>query len=552
MSNLFRSGLDTSVVAELTRLNERLTELSPLDRCEATTYGFQTHRCLFDVYAAAVGLRKLENPHDELFSDLEAGLERAIDRLANELQNGQTGTEQIVPSAIRVRQPNDNNTALKTAFWNLFGTYHQSLGFWAAWALIKDHDSPLLEVDGRATFPDDSHKRLHSETATLFARSKTINDRPSGHVLWFEVELFDDCPGVLAPDLSYFGLTDISELLRPIAECWSASGLASDYRGIWRLRSDYPGDDDTFRTLNNGRIVPCHEGELTGHSLQAAVLAALWAAAGQVPMDDGSGGIQLHDNGGESFRLIPQIAVSARIDPSTIHRHNTSISLNTITDESVDRKVNALNIYGDRSTADGSIFDTALVYAEQDALNELSERFPSESVADRNYLGIRIDSSVRTMDDVMNRMLEVNTWTRALHESVQEEWLKKWGYARNREGQFLAKESTIADEIPLRFKDAEGRWNSQYKDCVIALNDERQTVTLELSSDDESLRQTLDDDLADDLREEVERQIQAGGINTGSLAYMQNPVGGAVEEARDIEALTAAEEETDDVMGGEP
>ena len=453
----------------------------------------------FELYQA-LDMARERDPENRL--DAQQSLENAIKSF-----NEWIGASNSNAPSGKLKDAYDQEIASK-CFRALFNTSAATPGYWIAYQIAVDALEKVL-LEPELTQPPQDF-RYSAVAPVLFF----LNEHESGYVFWLEVELFDDFPGVFVPDVLKFGLTDISNLLEPMQEVWEASGLSETFRGRWRITSDYPGDDPTFKNYNQEAIYP---DELSGRSLQAAALAALWAASGQIPVGPVAGSEQTPETftlDGKPLALNPQIAISARIDLNTTDRQNDSIALGAISDGSMGPKADAMSRYSLIHQPNETMFDSLIVVGKD--VDEVRTRFTKADEDDPEYRGLRIIEDCQTMADALDWMLEVNAWKKSWNEACQAEWESQWGFARDEEGRFL---TAAADFI----RDEQGR--------PIKIDDENNLTVEGIDSNNES----LNDEQIQKLRQTLERE----GFNTGSLAFMQNPVRGARET--DAQRLADAE-----------
>lgn len=301
---------------------------------------------------------------------------------------------------------------------NKIGEYKShTLGFWMAVEMCKQLAS-LTSNDPSSM----QGMRFFAETATLY-HQQIDEDTKKGQLLWFSVELFKDNPGKLVPDLTSLGLTDVSELFKHIETCWDASGLASEFRGVWRLSTQYKGKDVPFRHYSPKSYLK----RLEGGSLQAAALIALWAAAGRDPHYFGQDQQKLSSSSQvKSLRLIPSVAISASICWDCLNHDNRdcSIKLAPILDESIVSKIEALRSYSNSHDPEECLFSDAIIVGKD--VTTVEEKFSESIVAPPNYRGIRIRTKCSTIGDAMEWMLHVNSLTRKLNQKPIEDWESSW------------------------------------------------------------------------------------------------------------------------------
>ena len=450
-------------------------------------------------------------PDDQNVSSIRSSLESAIMNL-----NAYAG--QIPPSPIPV-QPfavSESNDAITQAFKESGKTYSHSVGYWMAVEIWKG-------VAGYAS-EHNPPTEYQATTATLYYNHSGHGKQ--GKLLWLTVELYRDHPGVLVPDPLCFGLTDFSKLFTPMNQCWDASGLASEFRGVWRLTSKYPGDDPLFK-IDHRTYLP----SLEGSSLQAAALAAMWAASGRIPLalptPTGSTpspevARQYHEVDGKALRLLPHIAISAAIDWDIAKpgERDCSIRLRSILDDSIAPKIQALSHYSLSRKPEDSLFDSAIVVGSD--IEKVRKDFSRTAESTPEYRGIVIRESCQTMGDALEWMLEVNTWKKAWNLMNQEEWEEQWGYAHDEDGRFL-------------LRDGSGFITADESDARVILLDDMNHITMQ---------GVAANTLTDDQRSALEARIRDLGINTGTWEYMLNPIGGAVER------ISTPARDSDDVLGG--
>ena len=433
-----------------------------------------------------------------------------------------------------------SNDPIRAALYNGFKSMGSKPGYW----IVVDIFEKLL---GSQVLMSDKSELKTACTPVLFKQKKegATSNKGDGFVLWFEVELIEDFPGPFVPDMASFGLTDISGLTEPISEVWNASGLNDEFRGRWRITAGYPGKEKEFLEFKN-EVYPA---SLKDDSLQAAALAAIWAASGRIPLGAKSNEDKnnkpeenFYTLDGNSLRLNPRVAVSARIDPSSASLMNDSIALGAV--KGIEAKTRGMKNYHPDGNGKVSLFDTLIVVGgnAEETENVISEVEQNKS----DYRGVRVIKDCRTMSHVLNWMLEVNAWKRAWNEHVEQKWLEQWGYARDADGFFLRKDADSHDgdakkilfAKPAEAKD--GKWNEEWEVWLnedsgrfIVLDDDTQEVTLQLSGEERSDEKTVAklqqhlDSLPDGLRVYLESIVMRQGINTGSIDYMKRPVGGA-------------------------
>ena len=433
------------------------------------------------------------------------------------------------------------NRAEMELFRELFGDHRERLGYWLALDLMQQ----VLE---ESLLPGISMTTDFSAVVPVLFWNK---DEKNGYVLWLKVELFSDYPGPFYPDLTKFGLTDISELMEPMAKVWLASGVHDRFRGRWSITSQHPDNLQEFYQE------PIHLEDLSGASLQAAALAAVWAASGEIPLSakDKDGNPEFYSLGdNQSIKLNPHVAISAQIKPID-GQQNDSIKLGGISDESITGKIEALVCYGKSPGQISGAFDTVLIV--RDETDVARSKFPRSEEDNPDYPGIHLVENCDTMADALFWMLEVNAIKKEIGAYRNKQWEDLWGYARDADGLFLGK----TDYQPIRFQNPRlserqedngldltatktadsDKLNITWKDewepyvgCPIKVDDDTQEVTLEMDpSNEEQRASSLSVLLTSGLRAELDRQVQQAGINTGSLEFMQNPFPGATGHGLD-------------------
>ncbi len=288
-------------------------------------------------------------------------------------------------------------------------------------------------------------------TPTLFFDSRGRHGGV-GHVLWLEVELFSDYAGFCIPDILAHGMTDIKTLTSEMNEVWVASGLAKDFRAIWRFAEKYPGDHPDFVELDKSTKRRLCLPALSGRSIQGAALAAMWAASGRIPLPkktsdstESESHIEEYltlDESNKSFRLTPFVAISAAIHPSGLSSGVSCYDTPLSPVEGIGVKVNAASKYAVSQDSNDSLFDAVIVCEENqgEAESEVNE-IKKKATEDRIYRGVEIMSNCKTIGDALNWLLEVNIWKHAYNEHCREEWEGSWGDARNEHGHWLNKET---------------------------------------------------------------------------------------------------------------
>lgn len=479
------------------------------------------------------------------FLDAQAQLSTAIEKLSSGFGNtGISQAPQVRPKGER------SNRAEIEIFPELLAGYRKHSGFWLALDLLQQvYQAPLL--DGLT---------LSTEFSAIVPVVFWAGDEQCGYVLWLKVELFPNFPGPFYPDLTQFGLTNISKLIEPMSQVWNASGVSEKFRGRWSITTQHPlGLSEFYQEA-------FHREDLGGSSLQAAALAAVWAASGKIPLSsvDDNGQPEFYSLGdNQALKLNPRVAISGRLVPQH-GTQNDSIKLGGIAEESITGKIKSLRSYGTSRSQLSDAFDTVLIVREETA--EAREAFPQTEEEQPAFSGIHLIENCDTMADALFWMLEVNSWKKELGLWTEAEWQKQWGYARNDDGLFLDK--TTHEPIVFQKSDrAEKRssgdgaqqtsttsnqnWNENWNPFVghvIKVDDDSQEVTLQLDPENENhdlLR--LSDLLKSGLRAELERQVKARGSNTGSLEFMRRPIPGATDDGG--EQLTVADDQSDSLDG---
>ncbi|MBL8891523.1 MAG: hypothetical protein JNL67_16200 [Planctomycetaceae bacterium] len=433
-----------------------------------------------------------------------------------------------------------------------YSIHYSKTAFWIMLDLLQQAQAPLGQSP--ETTSTENEPRLLANYQTTTDKSAIvpvlfIDPNKLGYVLWLEVELFSDYPGPFYPDLISFGLTDLvsgeQNLMKSMEEVWSASNLAERYRGRWRITSHYLGTDPDFRRYQQPAI---HAPGLGGRSLQAAALAALWAASGEIPIapvanngNDPSPKPDVFSLGGESLRLNPRVAISAKLDNPNGAPKDDSMRLGTV--EGIQKKLDAICRYCPSGRFEESLFDTVLILSADKT--EARKKIPLEVEQHQNYRGVHLIEDCSTMADALLWMLEVNAWKFELNQAVTHDWESQWGYARDVNGVFLNRTSgdPILFSAESAGKDVTEAWK-KYFDCPIMVDDDTQKVTLQLKNGQSKAE--LDQELLanqEALRNRLIEIVKTHGINTGTLDYMANPIGGAED---------AGESDPDDVSSENP
>lgn len=385
----------------------------------------------------------------------------------------------------------ESNTTLQQSFREKFNTSSHPLGYWMA---AHVHN----EVLGSPKSNLAAIEKLSANTATLFFGKNPITQGDDGAVLWFSIELHrlsEGEIGILVPDLFCFGLTDFSQLLKPIEQCWEASGLAGEFRGVWRLTAKYPGEKVPFKNYDHHAYIS----KLEGSSLQAAVLVAMWAASGRIPLAKRNGDSKeplFHSVDGKSLRLIPNMAVSAAI-LSNHTAKDTSIPLTSIAERSIVPKVQALVSYSPSRKPEESYFDTAIVVGKD--AEEIRKWFTATCEDDPKYRRIHISEKCETIGDVLDLMLEVNVIKKLRADLLRRKWEGEWGFDRDENGRFRLRDGSGLITV----SDTDSR-NIQLKN--------HRDITIE-GVDPHSL--------SEKQREELISRVKTLGIGTGEVEYLK-------------------------------
>lgn len=385
----------------------------------------------------------------------------------------------------------ESNTTLQQSFRENFKTSGHSRGYWMA-AYIHNEILAMPKTALAAT------EKLSAITATLYFGKNPITRGDDGAVLWFSIELHrlrEGEIGILVPDLFCFGLTDFSQLLKPIEQCWEASGLASEFRGVWRLTAKYPGEKVPFKNYDHHAYIS----KLEGSSLQAAVLAAMWAASGRIPLakrNSDSKEPLFHSVDGKSLRLMPNVAVSAAIFSNHTAK-DTSIPLMSIAERSIVPKVQALVSYSPSRKPEESYFDTAIVVGKD--AEELRKWFTATCEDDPKYRRIHISEKCETIGDVLDLMLEVNVIKKLRADLLRRKWEGEWGFDRDENGRFRRRDGSGLITV----SDTDSR-NIQLKN--------HRDITIEGVDPH---------DLSEKQREELISRVKTLGIGTGEVEYLK-------------------------------
>ena len=266
--------------------------------------------------------------------------------------------------------------------------------------------------------------------------------------MWLTVELFREMPGPIIPDLFAFGTTGFSALLPRMNQIWKASGLAQQYRARWRIEENFPKQTTNksesirtpFQTYRQEQSCPKL---LTGDSLSAAAMAAMWAAAGQYPLAQNQTGEENGEREPRYFpkqadgplRLNPSIIISASLELTDGARCNADTRLAAIADGSIQPKVDAAAVYCQSKKKEASLFDSVIVFGE-DALSAREQLNTSDNEAPE-YQGVRVIDDCQTIGDAMHWLLEQNLYFDAFSRSKETAWLDKWTFSKNGKGEFL-------------------------------------------------------------------------------------------------------------------
>jgi hypothetical protein len=455
------------------------------------------------------------------------------------------------------------NSLPYTAIREAYDQYGSTTGFWITLDLLQQAQAPPTQSTDSRNTGDEPLLLGNFQTTTdksAIVPVLFIDPQSIGYVLWLEVELFTDYPGPFYPDLAKFGLTDLTSInpnmLEPMAEVWQVSNLGRKYRGRWRITSQYPGQDPDFQKYQQPAL---HLPNLGGRSVQAAALAALWAASGEIPTAPVTTGSLpgVFSLGGDSLGLNHRVAISAKLNWNSGKSQDDSIGLGNVV--GITGKLEAICRYCPSGKIEESLFDTVLILSGDSV--DARKKIPLAVEQEKSYRGVHLIEDCNTMADALLWMLEVNAWKFELNQAVTEDWESMWGYARDVNGVFLNRTSGN----PILFtSDSAGNnvpneW-SKYFDCPIMVDDDTQKVTLQLKNG--SNKAELDKDLVSNqeaLRNRLVEIVKTQGINTGSLAYMANPIGGATDEGEsDPDSTVSGDSDSDNsdrdgqsVMGGE-
>jgi hypothetical protein len=450
---------------------------------------FDNYKLLFQAYTHLRDAFLIDaNPTSENKKIAKEKLELAIEQF-NCLANVSTSHQGVIKKS--TYRTGESNTTLQQIFLDPSLRQTSSVGYWIA---VQIHNTIFVRKEKE--FGADSP--WWATTAALFFLENPLTNGREGRVLWFSIDLHRieaGETGTIVPDLLCFGLTDISLLLEPIAKCWEASGLASEFRGVWRLTSRYLGEMVPFKSYDHH----AHISKLEGSSLQAAVLAAMWAASGRIPLAKRSTDSNepfFHSVDGKSLRLLPNIAISGAI-ASDCRAQDTSIQLQPITDRSIVPKIQALVSYSPSRKPEESYFDTVIVVGKD--AEEVRRSLAPTCEGNPNYRGIHIHESCKTIGDALELLLEVNVLKKIRSELLKRKWENQWGYDRDDEGRFRRRDGkgwiTVSDSDtrPIQLKN--------FRDITIA------------GIDPASLEEAQ--------RAELVARVKALGISTGEIEYMK-------------------------------
>ncbi|MCY2996052.1 MAG: SUMF1/EgtB/PvdO family nonheme iron enzyme [Planctomycetota bacterium] len=249
-----------------------------------------------------------------------------------------------------------------------------------------------------------------------------------GFVMWLTVELLPDCRGGFDPDPLSLGLTavqdeptagafnppadqervsgnqDRCDLLHIMRRVWAVSAVGDRFRGRWGITCQCPVADSPF-----SHLPPVFVRRLEGRSVEAAALAAIWAASGTVPYDTPFAA-------GRPLPLMLDVAVTACLDHSAAERPS-DMALRPV--KSIGPK-----LVGAREAG----LDTVLLAEDE----EPSAAEDQPRAADRpTAAGHQPSASVhvvriKTIREALDRMLVTNRFLNKWQEQQQRIWRDQW------------------------------------------------------------------------------------------------------------------------------
>ncbi len=247
-------------------------------------------------------------------------------------------------------------------------------GFWIAWDLLDR----LLGAS------DQTRKIRQAQTPVLLTNPAKVGD-----VALLTVELIYDGNSGFCPDPLEMGLLCLMagdqrhrNIQRSMQEVWKRAGLNRGIRGRWRVTAYGRAETEKQpRTLG----YQC----LEGRSLEAATLAAIWAAHGGIPDEISSG------DASESLAMERTVAISACLSDEQ-SAMLSGLRLETVDD--VETKLDA---------AKAEKLDTVLL-AEKPI-----------------YTGLIVEP-VETMGQAFDWLLIQNRIIRDHQKHVRQKWLLQW------------------------------------------------------------------------------------------------------------------------------
>lgn len=334
-----------------------------------------------------------------------------------------------------------------------------------------------------------------------------------GMIMWLTVEVFRDGLTGFIPDLMTLGFTAIHEndsFLNAMDQAWNCSGLGGlGFSGRWRITN--------MPTRECSASV--HEREthylrnLQGKSAQAAALVAILAASGLVYSKPAA---EEAKSDLPPSNLNPAFPITATIDSTTMSGSDPrTIQLGGVLAIN-DKLAAGVRFKVDDHPRAPSYIDTILVSApeyrdqKKNPNSEIAKALKQEKESPKSYFGIHFQDC-KTIGDALNWMLEVNTWKKAWNEQCQSDWEAQWGYAHDENRRFL-------------LRDGNGFVQASEQDTRPIALDDMNNVTVE---------GVPAADISDSMRAEYEKRIKLYGVNTGTLEYMRNPIGGAIEHIQE-------------------
>ena len=250
-----------------------------------------------------------------------------------------------------------------------------------------------------------------AETPVLFRHGNDAS------VFILSVKLFADGTEGIVPELRSLGSIVLEDnLCTSSLEIWRKSGL-SGKRAVWSLRPYSFGADKTGDAIRLST--------LGGHSMEAALLAALWAANGGIPGDD-------EFQSALSLEMEKRIAVTASV---TSELGEAAGTFNVDAVEFTDLKLRAaraaeldavLLCPPERETDPNVSKVTGELKKEADQkqleLVSGSEEQRSEAML---YPGLNV-IRVNTAREVFDSLLVRNRWLAKWQDVTRENWLVRW------------------------------------------------------------------------------------------------------------------------------